>query len=180
MSRTRGPEQMPSSRQPLDDLFAVTYQELRRLAARVKRDDGHLTISPTALVNEAWMKLAGSASFEVTSPLHFKRLAARAMRQVLVEVARRHHAAKRGHGALRLVVDDDTPAAAASHDLIALHDALDALAAVSPRQASLVEARFFGGLDVKETADLLGVSEATVMRDWRVARAWLAVELRRP
>lgn len=113
-----------------------------------------------------------------TSPLHFKRIAARAMRQVLVEAARRRRAGKRGSG-VRAITFDDAFAApvATAADLLALDSAIDALAAVNPRQAKMVEARFFGGLDIAETAALLGISEATVQRDWRAARAWLAREL---
>jgi RNA polymerase sigma factor (TIGR02999 family) len=175
----------PEDRQALDYLFSVTYEELRRLASSVRRAESSVTLTPTALVNEAWLKLAGSPRLASTSPLHFKRVAARAMRQVLVEAARRRHAAKRG-GARRvaLVTFDDSidevlgDAAATADDLLALDTALEELARVSPRQAWMVESRFFGGLDVTETAQLLGVSEATVLRDWRVAKAWLAHELR--
>jgi RNA polymerase sigma factor (TIGR02999 family) len=173
-------------RQALDYLFSVTYEELRRLASSVRRGESSATLTPTALVNEAWLKLAGSPRVAATSPLHFKRVAARAMRQVLVEAARRRHAAKRGGAhAVALVTFDDSvddvlgDAAATADDLLALDAALEELARVSPRQATMVESRFFGGLDVIETAQLLGVSEATVLRDWRVAKAWLAHELRR-
>jgi RNA polymerase sigma factor (TIGR02999 family) len=168
---------LPLDRRALDDLFTLAYDQLRRLAARVRRDDARATISPTALVNEAWIKLAASHPTPV-SPLHFKRLAARAMRQVLVEAARRRHAHKRGAGVLLVTFDEDlTPPAMGASDLLALDGALEALALLSPRQAALVECRFFGGLDVAETAAALSVSEATVLRDWRAARAWLATEL---
>jgi RNA polymerase sigma factor (TIGR02999 family) len=165
----------------LDHLFSVTYEELRRLASTVKRGDPSATITPTALVNEAWLKLAGSPELASTSPLHFKRIAARAMRQVLVEAARRRSAEKRGGGDVAFVTFDDALAqpVTASHDLLALDAALEELARLNPRQAQMVESRFFGGLEVSETATLLGVSEATVLRDWRAARAWLARELRR-
>ncbi|HTV02264.1 MAG TPA: ECF-type sigma factor [Luteitalea sp.] len=167
-------------RQPLDDLFSVTYEELRRLASTVKRDDASATISPTALVNEAWMKLAASPQVAATSPLHFKRLAARAMRQILVEAARRRHASKRGHGAAMVSLDEASDRVHATPpDVLALDQALSELTNMSPRQAQMIELRFFGGFDVLETAELLGVSEATVMRDWRVARAWLAQQIRR-
>jgi RNA polymerase sigma factor (TIGR02999 family) len=180
---TGGPT--PEDRQALDYLFSVTYEELRRLASSVRRGDPSATLTPTALVNEAWLKLANSAWLASTSPLHFKRVAARAMRQVLVEAARRRHASKRGGGGgVALVTFDDAPGdvlgdpAATADDLLALDHALEELARVSPRQAAMVESRFFGGLGVSETAQLLGVSEATVLRDWRVAKAWLARELR--
>jgi RNA polymerase sigma factor (TIGR02999 family) len=171
---------MAQERQSLDDLFSVTYEELRRLAASVKRGDQSATLSPTALVNEAWLKLASSPRFATTSRLHFKRIAARAMRQVLVEAARRRHANKRGGPDTTVVTLDDSTDAAAwtGEDVLALDRALDELARVEPRQALMVESRFFGGLDATETAALLEVSEATILRDWRAAKAWLAHELR--
>ena len=165
-------------RRALDRLFSAAYEELRRLAASVSRRDGSVTLSPTALVNEAWIKLAASPDVADTSPIHFKRIAARAMRQVLVEAARRRNAGKRGSGAAMVTFDDSLDAAATtSDDVLALDAALDALARIAPRQAAMVESRFFGGLDVAETAQLLDVSEATVLRDWRAAKAWLASEL---
>jgi RNA polymerase sigma factor (TIGR02999 family) len=169
-------------RRALDHLFSVTYEELRRLASAVRRDDPSATLNPTALVNEAWLKLADSPNLASTSPLHFKRIAARAMRQVLIEAARRRNAGKRGGGDVALVTFDDSleEIATTSGELLALDEALDELARVNPRQAQMVESRFFGGLDVAETAQLLEVSEATVLRDWRAAKAWLAHELHRP
>lgn len=170
---------MLPERRALDDLFSVTYEELRRLASSVKRGDPSVTLTPTALVNEAWLKLANSPRFASTSRLHFKRIAARAMRQVLVEAARRRNAHKRG-GPDNIVVpiDDDRDGAAwAGKDVLALDRALDELARIEPRQALMVESRFFGGLDITETAQVLEVSEATILRDWRAAKAWLAHEL---
>jgi RNA polymerase sigma factor (TIGR02999 family) len=162
----------------LDQVFSETYEELRRLAATVRRDDPSATLSPTALVNEAWIKLAGTPQVAHTSPLHFRRIAARAMRQVLIEAARRRHAGKRGSGAVVVTLDDGVGGTATSAgELLELDAALDALAQLSPRQAQLVEGRFFGGLGLKECAELLGVSEATALRDWRAAKAWLAREL---
>jgi RNA polymerase sigma factor (TIGR02999 family) len=170
----------PGDRAALDELFSATYEQLRRLAASVQRDDASATLSPTALVNEAWLKLAGSPSIAHTSPLHFKRIAARAMRQVLVEAARRRQAHKRGSGVAPVTLDEELDGLGDSgSDVLGLDTALNELARVSPRQALMVESRFFGGLDVSETAALLGISEATVLRDWRVAKAWLARELRR-
>jgi len=166
---------------PLDQLFTAAYEELRRLASAIRRDDPGATISPTALVNEAWLKLAGSPNLAPASALHFKRIAGRAMRQVLVEAARRRHAAKRGSGLAPITLDEGhDQVATTSDDLLALDAALEELGRISPRQATMVEARFFGGLDVAETATLLEVSEATILRDWRAARAWLARELRHP
>ena len=172
---------LPSGRETLDTLFSLAYEELRRLAASVRRNDAAGTLSPTTLVNEAWLKLAATPAVADTSPLHFKRIAARAMRQVLVDVARRREAEKRGGpDAVAVTFDEGSYAATGSDDLLALNAALDELARLNPRQAQMVESRFFGGFDVTETAELLGVSEATVLRDWRAARAWLAVELSRP
>jgi RNA polymerase sigma factor (TIGR02999 family) len=147
----------------------------------VRRGDPSATLSPTALVNEAWLKLAGSPRFAATSRLHFKRIAARAMRQVLIEAARRRNADKRGGGENWTVTFDDPVQEAAStgEELLALDAALSELASVNPRQAAMVESRFFGGLDVAEAAEMLGVSEATILRDWRAAKAWLGLELRR-
>ena len=169
---------VPADSSALDHLFSVTYEELRRLAASVSHNDPGGTLSPTALVNEAWLKLAGSPHLADTSPLHFKRIAARAMRQVLIEAARRRHANKRGAGAVVVTFDESVADGTGSGDLLELDAALEELARLSPRQALLVESRFFGGLDVAEAAELLGVSEATALRDWRAAKAWLARELR--
>lgn len=168
-------------RRALDDLFTVAYEELRRLASSVRRHDGSVTLSPTALVNEAWLKLAHSPHVAATSRLHFKRIAARAMRQVLIEAARRRKASKRGGGAAAAFVTFDESMedmAASGKELLALDAALEELGRIHPRQAQVVEARFFGGCDIRETAGMLDVSEATILRDWRVARAWLSRELR--
>ena len=165
----------------LDQLFSATYEELRRLAASVRRGDPSATLTPTALVNEAWLKLARTPRIAVTSELHFKRIAARAMRQLLVEAARRRLADKRGGGAIHITVSFGTEleaSPAGERELLKLDTALEALAQLNPRQAEMVESRFFGGLDIPATAALLQVSEATVLRDWRAARAWLARELR--
>ncbi|MGH7724685.1 MAG: ECF-type sigma factor [Candidatus Eiseniibacteriota bacterium] len=169
-----------TDRKALDDLFSATYEELRRLAATVRRSEVGQTLTPTALVNEAWLKLARTPTVAQTSHLHFKRIAARAMRQVLVEAARRRTAGKRGgRDAVFVSFDESTGAGATwSEDLIGLDAALESLGRLNPRQAQLVESRFFGGLGVAETAELLGVSEATVLRDWRAAKAWLSRELR--
>jgi RNA polymerase sigma factor (TIGR02999 family) len=169
-----------AQRQALDDLFSATYEELRRLAATVRSHDGGMTLTPTALVNEAWLKLARTPAVAQTSSLHFKRIAARAMRQVLVEAARRRKALKRGGPDAIFVTFDESLGVGTdwSADLIGLDAALERLARLDDRQARVVECRFFGGLEVAETAAVLGVSEATVLRDWRAARAWLARELR--
>lgn len=176
-----GPGATPEERQALDHLFSVTYEELRRLASSVRRHDPSATLSPTALVNEAWLKLADSPWVASTSRLHFKRVAARAMRQVLIEAARRRNASKRGGAGALVVTYDDSlgETETCAEDLLALDEAMEELSRIHPRQAMMVESRFFGGLDIIETAELLGVSEATIQRDWRAAKAWLALELRR-
>jgi RNA polymerase sigma factor (TIGR02999 family) len=167
----------PADRQALDDLFASAYAELRRLAAAVRRGDPGATLNPTALVNEAWLKLTQSVPAGSFSLLHFKRVAARAMRQILVEAARRRQARKRGGG--QFITFTDSLGVREEKELLGLNEALNELAQMRPRQALMVEARFFGGLEVAELAELLGVSEATILRDWRAAKAWLAQELRR-
>ena len=171
---------MQGDRPSLDHLFSVTYEELRRLASRVRRDDPSNTLNTTALVNEAYLKLADSLRLTPDSRLHFKRIAARAMRQVLIEAARRRKALKRGGDVRVITLDEGLDASVSTSDeLLALDAALDDLARINPRQAGMVEYRFFGGLDLAETAQLLEVSEATIARDWRAARAWLARELRK-
>lgn len=177
--RDRPPGSGPGGeRHELDALFSATYEELRRLASSVKRGDRGHTLSPTALVNEAWLKLAASRNLNPESPLHFKRIAARAMRQVLIEAARRRQADKRGGGADFVTFEDSLGGTStAADEVLAIDAALDELARLSPRQAQMIEARFFGGFDLRETAELLEVSEATIVRDWRAARAWLATTL---
>lgn len=165
----------------LDDLFAATYDELRRLASTVKGRDKSVTLNPTALVHEAWLKLSGTGDLAATSTTHFKRMAARAMRQVLIDAARRRNRLKRGGSDEVLVTLDffELKALPVGDELLALNDVLEELAQMNPRQAMIVETRFFGGLEFTEIAELLAVSEATVFRDWRAARAWLELELRR-
>jgi len=157
----------------LDTLFGLAYEELRRVARRVRRgpDD---SLTTTALVHEAYLKLlpTGVASNDAA---HFKLLIARSMRQVLIDAARRRHAGKRGTGLVPIALDPEQQVTLGrSAELLELHDALRELERVDPRRAAVVECRFFGGLDVVETAAALSLSTATVKRDWRLARAWLA------
>ncbi|MCC6163018.1 MAG: sigma-70 family RNA polymerase sigma factor [Acidobacteria bacterium] len=162
-----------------DVVFPRLYEELRRLAASALRREraGH-TLQPTALVHEAFLRLANSADVPWDSRDHFVAIAGRVMRQVLVDHARRKHAAKRSTGAVRVPLDDvDVPAATVDVDLVALDAAIVKLATFDPRQARIVELRFFAGLSVPETAALIGASERTVKRDWQIARAWLTREL---
>jgi len=174
---------MPEHDLEVDDLFSLAYEELRRLAVSVRGSDPAATLRPTGLVHEAWLKLARSPGFSVESRLHFRRVAGRAMRQVLLDAARRRSAARRGGVAPLVTFDealDGAPdrATSTAEEVIALDGALAELAEIAPRQASVVESRFYAGLEVREVAEVLGVSESTVMRDWRAARAWLASRLR--
>lgn len=173
------PQTDSAGRSRLDAYYTAAYEELRRLASIVGRHGRRVPLNPTTLVHEAWIKLARSPEFASESSLHFKRIAARAMRQVLVEAARRRNTRKRsGHAdAVHLEFDDEAFGVATASHLVELDEALTELARVSARQAQVVEARFFGGLTASEIAESLGVSEVTVMRDWRVARAWLTAEL---
>jgi len=171
---------MQEDRGALDALFSATYEELRRLAMSVRRSEPSESLNPTALVNEAYVKLAETLKLTPESRLHFKRIAARAMRQVLIEAARRRTAHKRGGGYVMVTFDESLDAPVnSSEELLALDAALDDLAQIEPRQAQMVEYRFFGGMDLTETAQLLDVSESTIVRDWRAAKAWLSVELKR-
>ncbi len=174
----QGSRSAEEQRQLLNDIFAATYQELRRLASKIRMDDPRATLNPTALVNEAWFKLA-DYPLPVKSKLEFKRIAANAMRQLLIESARRRNADKRGGGMAFVTFDESLGhAPTTARDLLVLDSALDAFAKISPRQAMMVECRFFGGLEISEIAEQLNVSEATVLRDWRAAKAWLSAELR--
>ena len=163
------------------DLVAMVYGELRRLAAAaLRRERPEHTLQPTALVHEAFMRLAGVDDTRWHDRDHFIAAAARAMRRVLVDHARTRNAVKRGDGESRVSLDGiDVPAAATSVDLVALDTTLERLAALDARQARIVELRFFAGLTVEETAALIGTSPRTVKREWQMARAWLARELGR-
>ncbi len=174
---SHSPNQTGEEVEALNYLFSVTYEELKRVAALVRQGDPSVTLNPTALVNEAWIKLSKSPELGRLEPLHFKRIAARAMRQLLVEAARRRGTQKRHAPPEMLPPDWDKIQAEdpATHEeqMMALDEALNELATFDSRQAAIVEARFFGGLEVNEIAALLDISESTVLRDWRLARAWL-------
>ena len=159
-----------------DALAEVVYAELRRLArAQVARERHGLTLQPTALANEAWMRLMGARRLEVHDRAHFLGIAARAMRQILVERARARHAAKRGGAPERVTLDEGLLGGAEqSLDVLAMDEALERLATEHPSHARLVELRFFAGLSVEEAAEILGTSPATVKRQWAFAKAWLA------
>jgi len=168
-----------------DELLALVYDELRRLAARYLRGQraGH-TLQPTALVHEAYLRLAKGGALPVDDRTHFFALAARAMRQVLVDHARRRAAAKRGGDPERVTLDDTLELGRGGEegrrlDLLALDEALERLERVSPRQCRVVELRYFAGLTIAEAAASLGVGTRTVEDDWALARAWLQRRLRR-
>jgi RNA polymerase sigma factor (TIGR02999 family) len=158
------------------ELIPLVYGELRRLAEHYLRGErtGH-TLQPTALVHEAYLRLSGLSEMRLNNRTHFYGAAAQAMRRILVDHARRRQAEKRGSGVDAVPLDEtslDGPIDL-RQDLVALEDALNALTALAPRQARVVELRYFGGLSVAETAAFLGVAPATVKRDWNFARAWL-------
>lgn len=164
----------------LERLIPLVYTELRRMAHRQMRGERRDSLQATALVGELYLKLAGARRVNWQDRAHFFAMSARIMRRVLVDAARRRNFQKRGGGMIAVTFDDELFAASGRDpDLVALDDALTALAALNPRKASVVDLRYFCGLTVKETADLLGVSEDTVARDWNFARSWLQREIRR-
>jgi RNA polymerase sigma factor (TIGR02999 family) len=160
--------------------FHEEYGALRAIAeAYMRRHAGALTLQATALVHEAYLKLAAN-SREYVDRAHFLCTAAAAMRQVLVDHARARHRIKRGGERLRITLAGDEMGADGGLDLLVLHDALDRLEALDERQARIVQLRFFVGMTVEEVAELLRVSDKTVKRDWAMARAWLQRELGPP
>ena len=163
----------------LSDVFPLIYGELRRLAERQLRrePDGH-TLSPTALVHEAYMRLVDYSRVEWNGRAHFLAVASTAMRRILVEHARGHRSEKRGGTLRRIPIDAvELGTAERSDMLVALDEALDRLGELDRRQAQVVECRFFGGLTEEETAEALGIGLRTVKRDWAKARSWLHREL---
>lgn len=166
-------------RDALDQLIPVVYEELRQIARRyMKRSGPGQTLQTTALVNEAYLRLIRQDSIEWRDRAHFFAVAAQVMRHLLVDRARARQTQKRGGAAYHVTIDE---AAVASKDqtleLLALDQALTRLAAFDPRKSRLVELRYFGGLSAEETAEVLGVSEITVKREWSKAKAWLYREL---
>ena len=162
----------------LERLLPLVYSELRRLAARALQRErpGH-TLQPTALVHEAYLKLVDSSKVRIHDRPHFLAIASRLMRQILVDHARTRGRAKRGGGYAALVIEPSAPGGGPIVDLIALDTALNNLSAIDPQQGQIVELRFFGGLTVEETAAVVGISPATVKREWITARVWLYREL---
>jgi RNA polymerase sigma factor (TIGR02999 family) len=177
-------EAADGDRAALDRAFEQVYGELRSLAGSQRRRwDGDYTLNTTALVHEAYVKLVGSNASRFNNRGHFLAVAARAMRQILVNYAERKRAERRGGGAAHVELDDrigefNPLTQEAAVEVLALHEALERLAHLNERQARVVEARFFAGLDLKGTAEVVGVSLATVKRDWALASAWLHRELR--
>jgi RNA polymerase sigma factor (TIGR02999 family) len=165
-----------------DELLPVVYNELRRLAAYKMANEpaGH-TLQPTALVHEAWLKLVDSPSQSWQNRAHFFGAAAEAMRRLLIARARRKGRQRRGSGAEHVDMDELEIASPAPADqLLALNEALDRFAALEPEQAELVKLRYFVGLKIEESAEVLGISEATAKRWWTYARAWLLEEISPP
>jgi RNA polymerase sigma factor (TIGR02999 family) len=166
---------MTDSRQEFNELFSLVYEELRRIAAAVRRNESHITLGATALVHEAWLRLKDNPRLAHTTPLHFKRIAARVIRQVLVDAARERSAQKRGGaGAVRKTLDESMLSSEDfTLDLLHINSSLRKLQEVDSRQAQLAELKIFSELTNAEIAAELGVSLATVERGWRLAKAWL-------
>jgi RNA polymerase sigma factor (TIGR02999 family) len=168
-----------------EQLLSAVYTELHRQAARaMRRESDELTLQATALVHEAYLRLIDQSRVQWSNRAHFFGVAAQLMRRILVDHARRRRAQKRGDGVRPLALDDSDGRAGASNDdagvdLLVLNDALERLGELDERQARIVELRYFAGLSVDDTAEALGISPATVKREWAVARAWLRRELAR-
>jgi RNA polymerase sigma factor (TIGR02999 family) len=167
------------NRESLDALLPLVYKELRRLAhAHLRHERPGHTLQSGALVNEAYLRLVALDAPQCESRAHFFGIAARLMRQILVDYARQHHAEKRGGGAYKLSLEavNDVPHRE-DVDVVALDDALEALARIDARQSRVVELRFFAGLSLQEISAALDIAPATVQRDWTAARAWLYREM---
>lgn len=164
--------------QALDRLFPIVYEELRKLARRyMQAERANHSLQATALVNEAYLKLTGYNRMEWQDRAHFFAVSSQVMRRILVEHARRRNL-KRGAGFAHVSLDETAIMGdGQDQELLALNDAMDALAQLDPRKVKIIEMRFFGGLSVEEMAEVLDVSPVTVKRDWRAARAWLYREL---
>ena len=161
-----------------DRASAAVYPELRRIArAYLGRERADHTLQPTALVNEAFIRLSEAGRLHFNGRTHFYALAAQLMRRILVDHARSIKAAKRGGGMPAVPLEGIQYAASAAADFLALHDAIDDLARLSARKARIIELRFFGGLSLEETADVLGISKSTAQREQRLAEAWLSEQL---
>lgn len=164
----------------LEQLMPLVYEELRRLAGSYMRGErSDHTLQPTALVHEAYLRLVDQQRVDWHNRAHFFGIAAQMMRRVLVDHARRRQAAKRDAATYLLSFSEELAQSVRDPELLDFDRALESLTALDPRQAKIVELRFFGGLTVEETAEVAGVSTATVKREWQTARAWLAREIRR-
>jgi len=165
----------------LDRLMPVLHDELRQLAhRRMQVQPPGISVQTTMLVNEAYLRLAGASEISCHDRTHFLALCAQLMRRILVDLARSRGSLKRGGGGYRLQFDESWQVGPARpRDVVRLDDALTSLARIDSRKAKAIELRFFGGLSVEETADVLAVSRETVLRDWRMARAWLKSEISR-
>ena len=163
----------------LEELVPLVYGELRRLARRrVRRERPGHTLQTTALVNEAYLRLVGVTNLDWQNRIHFFAVAAQIMRRILVDAARARASARRGGHVLEFKLDEEWDAfPQRAQVLIALDDALNALARMDPRKARVIELRFFGGLSVEETAEVLKVSPKSVERDWKLAKVWLSREM---
>jgi RNA polymerase sigma factor (TIGR02999 family) len=164
----------------LEKLMPLVYNELRRLASNyLRRERASHTLQPTALVNEAYLKLVDQRNAKWQNRAHFFGISAQLMRRILVDHARQHQAVKRGGSKQeRLSITSvEQVAKQPEVDLLALNEAMDELTLMDPQQAQIVELKFFGGLSIDETAEVLGISHATVERDWKMARAWLRQQL---
>ena len=171
----------PGDRHAGKQLFEDVYAELRTLASRyLHRERKSHTLQPTALVHEAYLKLAGQTRVDWQGRAHFLAIAAHAMREILVDHARRHKAAKRGGARHRITLDDNLLIESRREvDLLVLEDALSKLAKLNARQAQMIELRFFGGLSIEEVAKVTGMSKRSVEREWTMVRAWLRREVGR-
>jgi RNA polymerase sigma factor (TIGR02999 family) len=164
----------------LDQLMPLVYGELRRLAsAYLRRERSNHTLQSTALVHEAFMRMVSQHDVQWKNRAHFYGIAAQMIRRILVDYARSQHAEKRGSGAVKLELDEAmaVPQTSPEIDLLSLNDALDRLSQLDERQSRVVELRFFAGLSIEETAEVLHLSPASVKREWQTARAWLFREM---
>ena len=165
-------------RTALDQLIPLLYVDLRRIAAaQMRREAGAQSLQPTALVHELYVRLVDQRRVQWRNRAHFFAAAATLMRRILVDHARARLADKRGGGRERVTLAGDEAAESPRIDVLALQESLERMAAFSPRQERIVELRYFGGLTIEEVAEVIGISEATVVREWTVAKAWLRADL---
>jgi RNA polymerase sigma factor (TIGR02999 family) len=165
-------------RAALDQLIPVVYDDLRRIAAgQMRREAAGQSLQPTALVHEAYVRLVDQRHVRWRNRAHFFGVAASLMRRILVDHARARLADKRGGGLERVTLAGDEGTGSPPIDVLALHESLRRMAAFSPRQERIVELRYFGGLTIDEAAEVVGISSATLVREWTIAKAWLRADL---